>query len=201
MKRIAEESSTSNEVAVGYSVMEPAKKKRRRQPHAERTYPVAPTPISSVQKPRTIVNHSYRDFSKVPLDANLLDFLQDEEQMSFPQRLHGVLSDGANAGAIEWMPHGRCFRVSTPMWLDRQSVFRSKLECKNYQVFLTILNSYGFKHITKGKDRNCFYHEKFLRGIPHLTMYFEEPKNARRLIPDPANEPDFDAISAKYPIP
>jgi len=40
-----------------------------------------------------------------------------------------------------------------------------------------------------------------LRGLPHLTKYMPEPKDARRLIPDPENELNFYAISKKYPLP
>jgi len=40
-----------------------------------------------------------------------------------------------------------------------------------------------------------------LRGLPHLAKYMPEPKDARRLIPDPENEPNFYAISKKYPLP
>lgn len=40
-----------------------------------------------------------------------------------------------------------------------------------------------------------------LRGLPHLTKYMPEPKDARRLIPDPDNEPDFHGITLKYPLP
>lgn len=40
-----------------------------------------------------------------------------------------------------------------------------------------------------------------LRGLPHLCKYMPKPKDARRLIPDPENEPDFYAISKVYPLP
>jgi hypothetical protein len=39
-----------------------------------------------------------------------------------------------------------------------------------------------------------------LRGLPHLTQYMPEPKDARRLIPDPENEPDFYEISRHFPL-
>ena len=39
-----------------------------------------------------------------------------------------------------------------------------------------------------------------LRGRPHLLKYMPKPKDARRLIADPVNEPDFYAISEKYPV-
>ena len=35
----------------------------------------------------------------------------------------------------------------------------------------------------------------------HLCKYMPEPKDSRRQIPDPDNEPDFEAISRLYPVP
>jgi hypothetical protein len=36
--------------------------------------------------------------------------------------------------------------------------------------------------------------------MPHLCKYMPDPKDARRQIPDPINEPDFYAISRAYPV-
>ena len=46
-----------------------------------------------------------------------------------------------------------------------------------------------------------FRFQLFLRGLPHLTLYFEEPRDARRRQPDPQNEPNLYAITAQYPLP
>jgi hypothetical protein len=35
------------------------------------------------------------------------------------------------------------------------------------------------------------YEQLFLQGLPHLVQYMPPPKDARRLHPDPKNEPDF----------
>jgi len=40
-----------------------------------------------------------------------------------------------------------------------------------------------------------------LRSLPHLCKYMPEPKDARRQIPDPENEPDFYRISKLFPLP
>jgi hypothetical protein len=40
-----------------------------------------------------------------------------------------------------------------------------------------------------------------LRGLPHLVKYMPEAKDARRLIPDPENEPDFERIRKAFPLP
>ena len=41
----------------------------------------------------------------------------------------------------------------------------------------------------------------FLRGMPWLCKYVPKPKNARLLIPDPENEPDFYTLSKVSPLP
>jgi hypothetical protein len=40
-----------------------------------------------------------------------------------------------------------------------------------------------------------------LREVPHLAKYMPEAKDARRMIPDPDNEPDFERISKVFPLP
>jgi hypothetical protein len=40
-----------------------------------------------------------------------------------------------------------------------------------------------------------------LRGLPHLAKFMPKPKDARRQIPDPQNEPNFCEITKKYPLP
>ena len=40
-----------------------------------------------------------------------------------------------------------------------------------------------------------------LRSLPHLAIYMPRSRNARRLIPDPDNEPDLYAISEQFPVP
>jgi hypothetical protein len=72
---------------------------------------------------------------------------------------------------------------------------------KRFSSFLRQLSNHGYKHITAGKDRNSYYHECMLRGLPHLIQYMPKPRDARRLIPDPDNEPNFYAITKQYPLP
>lgn len=40
-----------------------------------------------------------------------------------------------------------------------------------------------------------------LRGIPHLAKYMPDAKDARRLNPDPENEPSLEQISQLFPLP
>ena len=132
------------------------------------------------------------------------------------------------------MPHGRSFKVHVPKTFEA-TICRFYFGHQRYSSFLRDLSKHGFKHISKGPDRNCkcnqsycirlskeatslfdlltfvrslacmvtslgYYHEFMLRGRFHLCQYMPRCKDARRLDADPVNEPDFYAISAKYPV-
>jgi len=189
---------------------------------------VEPRIIQVIKKPRTFVNHSYRDFSSVPAEDGDI-FPTEIPEMTFPQKVYHMLSQPEYSRFISWQPHGRSFRVHLPKQFETK-VCAKYLGHTRYSSFLRQLSNHSFKHITQGQDRNCYYHEvcitmqvifclhfskyltrpfysfnfKFvqfmLRGRPHLCKFMPKPKDARRLIPDPVNEPDFYAISAQDPL-
>jgi hypothetical protein len=41
----------------------------------------------------------------------------------------------------------------------------------------------------------------FVRGLEHVARYMPRAKDARRQVPDPDNEPDFDEITKRFPLP
>jgi len=134
-----------------------APRKRTKKPC--HVYPVAPMVIQMIKKPREYIDHSYRDFSKVP--PELKDDQQDLkiEDMSFSQKVHDILSQPGKYGKwISWLPHGRAFHVHFPLWFEK-NVCEKYFGHKRYSSFLRQLNNHGFKHITKGPDRNSYYHE------------------------------------------
>jgi hypothetical protein len=89
-----------------------AKRKRCADEHV---FTVQPHVIQVIKKPRTFMNHSYRDFSCVPADAKEADLPTAIEDMSFTQKVHHILAQDEYTKWISWMPHGRAFRVSTYM--------------------------------------------------------------------------------------
>lgn len=196
-KRSCDETTMDGEIPSGHDNMSSKRGGKGRQKE-EFSYPVEPRLVSVIKKPRTIMNHSYRDFSCVPKELK-----QEEptkiEDMSFSQKVHSILSLKENEPIISWMAHGRAFRVHIPKLFEEQ-VCLKYFGHSRYSSFLRLLNNYGFKHITKGPDRNCYYHECFLRGMPHLCEYMPKHKNARHLIPDPDNEPDFYRLSKLFPL-
>jgi HSF-type DNA-binding len=122
--------------------------------------------------------------------------------MSFAFRLHKLLSDETYSPKyIAWVAHGRAFRVVLPRAFEQLEIFKKYFGHNRYSSLLPQLSNHGFKLISSGPDRNSYYHECFLRGLPHLCVHMPRFKEVRRLIADPENEPNFYRISQLYPIP
>ena len=133
----------------------PAKKPRRTK--KVHSYPVEPVVISSIPKQKGVMNHSYRDFSNVPPELNY-EAPASIEDMTFSQKVHHILSQEEYAKMIRWNDHGRSFKVFVPVMFER-TICAKYFGHKRYSSFLRQLNNNGFKHTTKGDDRNSYYHE------------------------------------------
>jgi hypothetical protein len=62
-------------------------------------------------------------------------------------------------------------------------------------------NGWGFRRITHGLDRNTYYHDMFLRGLPHLCKMMKRPRVSVKQVTDPEHEPDLYKISEERPVP
>jgi HSF-type DNA-binding. len=86
-------------------------------------------------------------------------------------------------------------------------IFIQTPQISKFESFTRQVNGWGFKRITQGPDINSYYHELFLRGMPHLIQWMKRVSSTaggagkRRLRADPSEEPNFYDISEKYPIP
>lgn len=113
--------------------------------------------IALVKKPRTYVNHSYRDFSQIA-DHNYEKKTKLEE-MTFAEKMHHVLSMEELQSCIGWMSHGRAFHIHIPKTFEKLICAEYFAMPARYSSFLRQLNNHGFKQISQGSDRNCYYHE------------------------------------------
>lgn len=158
------------ETAAGAGTSTP--KQSHRQVKQEFTFPVEPRIIHVVKKPRTVMNHSYRDFSNVPAELSWEKSTSIEE-MTFSEKVHDILSYEEEYGPyIRWMPHGRAFKVHIAKIFEEQ-ICPKYFGHSRFSSFLRLLNNYGFKQITTGIDRNCYYHEVshlWDLGIPLLRI-------------------------------
>jgi hypothetical protein len=135
----------------------PKPKKYNKTPKEEHKFPVTPRIVQIIKKPRTHVDHSYRDFSSVPPEIGheeptLID------DMTFAQKVHHILSQEEYSKWVSWTPHGRSFRIDVPVMFER-GVCEKYFQHKRYSSFLRQLSTHGFKHLTKGNDRNSYYNE------------------------------------------
>lgn len=139
-------------------------------------FPVEPRVIQVIKKPRTYMNHSYRDFSSLPCQVGD-EFPKEISEMTFPQKVHHILSQPEHSKFISWQPHGRAFRISIPKMFET-TVCHKYFQHSRYSSFLRQLSNYGFKHMTQGLDRNCYYHEVnkmfpfFSKGADFLICSF-----------------------------
>eukprot|EP00549_Striatella_unipunctata_P025424 CAMPEP_0118717628 /NCGR_PEP_ID=MMETSP0800-20121206/28279_1 /TAXON_ID=210618 ORGANISM="Striatella unipunctata, Strain CCMP2910" /NCGR_SAMPLE_ID=MMETSP0800 /ASSEMBLY_ACC=CAM_ASM_000638 /LENGTH=302 /DNA_ID=CAMNT_0006624415 /DNA_START=36 /DNA_END=947 /DNA_ORIENTATION=+ len=117
----------------------------------------------------------------------------------FPFKLHVILSQEQFGDIITWMPHGRAWIVLDPTRLERE-VLPLCFDSPNYSSFNRIVNAWSFRRITSGPDQGAYYHEMFLRGMPHLHQYMRRlPRKGKKLPMEPGDEPNFYAMPPSNP--
>ena len=69
---------------------------------------------------------------------------------------------------VSWQPHGRCFVVhKVKEFVDQ--ILPNYFRQSKFPSFQRQLDLYEFSRITQGKDRNGYYHDRFLLGMPELS--------------------------------
>lgn len=133
------------------------KRKHRTNRNKKVDHPLAQTIQEINGRSREVVNHSYQDLSAVPSEADDI-FPTTINEMTFAQKVHHFLSLEKYKHCISWLPHGRAFLVTVPASFEKE-VLPLYFGHKRFSSFLRQLNNHGFKHISKGKDRNAYYHQ------------------------------------------
>lgn len=142
----------------------------------------------------------YRDFSQTPDDDPLTPLTPLARVPNFPAKMHAILSREDLADVVTWMPHGRSWKVLKPREFEIR-VIPAYFEHSKFSSFIRQANGWGFRRITRGKDRNSYYHELFLRGLPHLCKKMRRPGVSKKMTVDVGHEPDLYQISQEFPVP
>ena len=142
----------------------------------------------------------YRDFSEVPDPNPSVPLTAPGRLPNFPVKMLAILSRPDLSHIISWMPHGRSWRVWKPREFEVK-VIPAYFEHSKFSSFIRQANGWGFRRITKGPDRNSYYHELFLRGLPHLTKMMQRPHPSQKPSLNPSTEPQFYKISQDHPLP
>lgn len=113
--------------------------------------------------------------------------------------MHAILSRPDLADIVAWMPHGRSWRVLKPREFEIR-VIPTYFDHQKFSSFIRQANGWGFRRITQGRDRNSYYNELFLRGMPHLCKKMKRPGVSKKVTFDAEHEPDFYTISEMHPL-
>lgn len=142
----------------------------------------------------------YRDHSTEQDPDPLTPLTPPGRVPNFPAKMHAILSRKDFEDIVAWLPHGRSWRVLKPREFEVK-VIPKFFEHAKFSSFVRQANGWGFRRITQGKDRNSYYHEMFLRGLPHLCKTMKRPGVAEKKAADPDHEPDLYKISEEHPVP
>jgi hypothetical protein len=143
----------------------------------------------------------YRDFSTLPDPDPATPITAPGRIPNFPAKMYAILSRKDLCDIITWLPHGRSWKVLKPREFEVK-VIPTYFEHSKFSSFIRQANGWGFRRIiSKGGDRNSYYHELFLRGKPHLIKLMRRPPPSSKPLADATTEPDFHAISAERPLP
>lgn len=166
-----------------------ASKASEKDPHNKTTPSLRPYPY-----------FNYRDFSEVP-DADPFKPLTAPGRVpNFPAKMMAILSRPELSDIVRWLEHGRAWKVFNPREFELK-VLPTYFEHSKFSSFIRQANGWGFRRITQGRDRNCYYNELFLRGLPHLCKDMKRHGVSEKLAADPDHEPDFYRISQEQPVP
>ena len=91
---------------------------------------------------------------------------------------------------MSWMPHGRSWKVHKPKAFEEKVIPLFFVSCK-YTSFIRQANGWGFRRISRGLDRNAYYHRYFLRGRLDLCRLMKRPGVRQKVPSTVENEPDF----------
>eukprot|EP00563_Minutocellus_polymorphus_P003415 CAMPEP_0181040000 /NCGR_PEP_ID=MMETSP1070-20121207/10801_1 /TAXON_ID=265543 /ORGANISM="Minutocellus polymorphus, Strain NH13" /LENGTH=450 /DNA_ID=CAMNT_0023117953 /DNA_START=248 /DNA_END=1600 /DNA_ORIENTATION=- len=126
--------------------------------------------------------HTYTDFSNLkPEDmrgaSKKVSGLRGRREPSFVVKLHSILTNPAFEDIISWLPHGRAWRVHQRGAFE-EHVMRLYFRHGKHSSFMRQVNGWGFQRIFQGPDYGGYYHELFLRGMPHLAMEMRRPSQS-----------------------
>jgi hypothetical protein len=85
---------------------------------------------------------------------------------------------------ISWMPHGRAWKIHNRELLMTE-VVPKYFTMNKYQSFQRQINGWGFKLLYQsGNDKGAYYHEYFIRGMPHLLVLIQRvpPKEKMKVL-------------------
>lgn len=142
----------------------------------------------------------YRDFALEADNDPYTPLAPMAKVPTFPSKIYSILAHEEYSDIIQWMPHGRSWKILDARKFEA-NILPVFFDHSKITSFVRQANGWGFRRITKGADRDSYYHEFFLRGLPHLCKRMRRPGVSEKLQIDAEHEPDLWAISRISPVP
>jgi hypothetical protein len=169
-------------------------------PEVDDAVPAPPQEEASLPNMNPYPFFSYNDFSTIVDPDSLTPLTSPGRVPNFTAKMHSILSRPELADIVCWLPHGRSWRILKQSEFE-VGVIPAYFEHAKYSSFIRQANGWGFRRVTQGRGRNSYYHELFLRGLPHLCKDMKRPGVLEKRVADPQHEPDFYKISEMHPVP
>jgi len=154
------------------------------------------TAAATGKQARRVVTHDYHDHSHEEDGVPPNPVARGGVTTPFPIHWHELLEKIESEGyghIVSWQPHGRCFVIHNQKEFI-EHVMPKYTKHSKFPSFRRQLNLYGYRRLTKGKDRGGYYHELFLRGKPFLARRMQRKcikGTGVRCRNNPKDEPDF----------
>ena len=113
---------------------------------------------------------------------------------NFPAKMYAILANTTFNSSVEWLPHGRSWRILNQKSFE-QSILPTFFGHFKFASFLRQAHGWGFLRIQVGPDKDSFFHEYFLRGLPHLCKKLTRPRRPMKPSVDPSDTPDFQNLT------
>ena len=98
----------------------------------------------SSQVDHTYYDYSTRDLSEVlPSESTRNANYKQKGRVTFPMKLHAIISNPKYKHIINWMPHGRCWKILNKELLA-SVVCRENFNHENFDSFNRSVNGWGF---------------------------------------------------------
>lgn len=105
-------------------------------------------------------------------DVQIQNFLHrhgPSRKITFPDKLHLILSNPEFSDIISWLPHGRSWRILQQKPFEQQ-VIPLYFRHTRYSSFARQVNGWGFRRVTQGSDYCSYYHEVIFCVLSFLVI-------------------------------
>jgi hypothetical protein len=114
------------------------------------------------------------------------------QPLSFPVKMHAMLSNPIYNRIVSWDNHGRSFKVHNPHEFEF-TLLPKFFEHSKMSSFLRLLNGWGFRPLKSNSNPN--------KNMPWLCKKMRRPSIGQKFHITPAYHPDLVAINSECPLP